>query len=168
MKKHILTVVLCLLTFVMDAQNFTPTSYLGYEIGTRFTRQDKVVDYFHALQAAYPSMMKVEKYGETYEHRDLLLAFFGTPENLKKLEEIRQNHQNHAASEKLAIVWLSYNVHGNESSGTEAAMQTAYRLLTDKAAYLANTIVLSISNVDVSSRIHMHSLNSTDVSTGCN
>jgi hypothetical protein len=126
----------------MDAQNFTPTSFLGYEIGTRFTRQDKVVDYFHALQAAYPSTMKVEKYGETYEHRDLLLAFFGTPENLKKLEEIRQNHQNHAASEKLAIVWLSYNVHGNESSGTEAAMQTAYRLLTDKAAYLANTIVI--------------------------
>ena len=137
-----LTFVLCLLTFVMDAQNFTPTSFLGYEIGTRFTRQDKVVDYFHALQAAYPSTMKVEKYGETYEHRDLLLAFFGTPENLKKLEEIRQNHQNHAASEKLAIVWLSYNVHGNESSGTEAAMQTAYRLLTDKAAYLANTIVI--------------------------
>ncbi len=142
MKKQMLTVVLCLLTFVMDAQNFTPTSFLGYEIGTRFTRQDKVVDYFHALQAAYPSMMKVEKYGETYEHRDLLLAFFGTPENLKKLEEIRQNHQNRAASEKLAIVWLSYNVHGNESSGTEAAMQTAYRLLTDKAAYLANTIVI--------------------------
>jgi len=126
----------------MAAQNFTPASFLGYEIGTRFTRQDKVVDYFHALQAAYPSMMKVEKYGETYEHRDLLLAFFGTQENLKKLEEIRQNHQNHAASEKLAIVWLSYNVHGNESSGTEAAMQTAYRLLTDKADYLANTIVI--------------------------
>lgn len=142
MKKQMLTVVLCLLTFVMDAQNFTPTSFLGYEIGTRFTRQDKVVDYFYALQASYPSMMKVEKYGETYEHRDLLLAFFGTQENLKKLEEIRQNHQNHAASEKLAIVWLSYNVHGNESSGTEAAMQTAYRLLTDKAAYLANTIVI--------------------------
>jgi len=142
MKKQMLTVFLCLLTFVMDAQNFTPTSFLGYEIGTRFTRQDKVVDYFYALQASYPSMMKVEKYGETYEHRDLLLAFFGTQENLKKLEEIRQNHQNHAASEKLAIVWLSYNVHGNESSGTEAAMQTAYRLLTDKAAYLANTIVI--------------------------
>jgi len=142
MKKQMLTVVFCLLTFVMDAQNFTPTSFLGYEIGTRFTRQDKVVDYFYALQASYPSMMKVEKYGETYEHRDLLLAFFGTQENLKKLEEIRQNHQNHAASEKLAIVWLSYNVHGNESSGTEAAMQTAYRLLTDKADYLANTIVI--------------------------
>ena len=142
MKKLILSVFVGLLSWTVNAQNFTPTTYLGYEIGTRFTRQDKVVSYFHALQAAYPSMMKVEKYGETYEHRDLILAFFGTPENLKKLEEIRQNHQKHAASEKLAIVWLSYNVHGNESSGTEAAMQTAYRLLTDKVDYLSNTIVI--------------------------
>lgn len=142
MKKLILSVVVGLLTWTVNAQNFTPTTYLGYEIGTRFTRQDKVVSYFQALQAAYPSMMKVEKYGESYEHRDLILAFFGTPENLKKLEEIRQHHQNHAVSEKLAIVWLSYNVHGNESSGTEAAMQTAYRLLTDKSDYLANTIVI--------------------------
>ncbi len=142
MKKRLLSILVCLLTSINYAQTFTPTSYLGYEIGTRFTRQDKVVDYFHALQAAYSSMMKVEKYGETYEHRDLILAFFGTPENLKKLEEIRQNHQNHVASEQLAIVWLSYNVHGNESSGTEAAMQTAYRLLTDKSEYLKNTIVI--------------------------
>jgi hypothetical protein len=142
MKKLILSVFVGLLSWTVNAQNFTPTTYLGYEIGTRFTRQDKVVSYFNALQAAYPSMMKVEKYGETYEHRDLILAFFGTPENLKKLEEIRQNHQKHAASEKLAIVWLSYNVHGNESSGTEAAMQTAYRLLTDKVDYLSNTIVI--------------------------
>ncbi len=142
MKKHILTVVLCLLTCTLSAQNFTPASFLGYEIGERFTRQDKVVAYFQALQAAFPSTMKVEKYGETYEHRDLLLAFFGTAENLKKLEEIRQHHQNHAVSESLAIVWLSYNVHGNESSGTEAAMQTAYRLLTDKSDYLKNTVVI--------------------------
>ena len=95
MKQLILSMFLCAVTWTLNAQNFTPSSYLGYEIGTRFTRQDKVVAYFNALQAAYPSMMKVEKYGETYEHRDLILAFFGTAENLKKLEEIRQNHQNH-------------------------------------------------------------------------
>ena len=142
MKKHLLTVVLGLLTSALSAQNFNPASFLGYEIGERFTRQDKVVAYFQALQAAFPSTMKLEKYGESYEHRDLLLAFLGTAENLKKLEEIRQNHQNHAASESLAIVWLSYNVHGNESSGTEAAMQTAYRLLTDKSDYLKNTVVI--------------------------
>jgi hypothetical protein len=142
MKKLLFTSLLSLFCWQVVAQNFTPESFLGYEIGERFTRQDKVVSYFQALQAAYPNMMKVEKYGETYEHRDLILAFIGTAENLKKLEEIRLNHINHAANEKLAIVWLSYNVHGNESSGTEAAMQTAYRLLTDKADYLKNTVVI--------------------------
>ena len=142
MKKQFLVLLMCLSTLIVQAQKFTPASYLGYEIGARFTRQDKVVGYFQALQSAFPTMMKVEKYGETYEHRDLILAFIGTPENLKKLEEIRQAHQTHASNENLAIVWLSYNVHGNESSGTEAAMQTAYRLLTDKASYLENTIVI--------------------------
>ena len=86
MKKHLLTVVLGLLTSALSAQNFNPASFLGYEIGERFTRQDKVVAYFQALQAAFPSTMKLEKYGESYEHRDLLLAFLGTDENLKKLE----------------------------------------------------------------------------------
>ena len=30
------------------------------------------------------------------------------------------------------VVWLSYNVHGNESSSTEASMKTAYELLKNK------------------------------------
>ena len=142
MKRILSHLFMLLLSMHAIAQNFTPASYLGYEIGERFTRQDKVVSYFHALQTAFPTTIKVEKYGESYEHRDLILAFIGTPENLKKLEEIRLDHIKHASHEKLAIVWLSYNVHGNESSGTEAAMQTAYRLLTDKSDYLKNTVVI--------------------------
>lgn len=142
MKNILLSSILLVFSMQAMAQNFTPASFLGYEIGTQFTRQDKVVSYFNALQSAFPTMMKVEKYGETYEHRDLILAFIGTPENLKKLEEIRLDHIQHAPDEKMAIVWLSYNVHGNESSGTEAAMETAFRLLTDKADFLKNTVVI--------------------------
>src|SRR5690606_10558989 len=41
-----------------------------------------------------------------------------------------------------AIVWLSYNVHGNESASTEASMQTIYDLLTSKSDYLENTVVI--------------------------
>ncbi|MDP5104757.1 MAG: M14 family metallopeptidase, partial [Polaribacter sp.] len=43
---------------------------------------------------------------------------------------------------KIAIVWLSYNVHGNEASSTEAAMLTIYELLTTKKAWLENTVVI--------------------------
>ena len=143
MKKLLLVIVLNLLTLQLVGQNnFTPQQFLGYNIGEQFTRQHRVVDYFIALEKAFPNNIKVVKTGQTYEKRDLLLCYIGTPENLKKLEEIRQKHLTQAPDEKLAIVWLSYNVHGNESSGTEAAMQTAYRLLTDKIGYLENTVVI--------------------------
>ena len=143
MKKLLLVIVLNFLTLQLVGQNnFTPQQFLGYNIGEQFTRQHRVVDYFFALEKAFPNNIKVVKTGQTYEKRDLLLCYIGTPENLKKLEEIRQKHLAQASDEKLAIVWLSYNVHGNESSGTEAAMQTAYRLLTDKIGYLENTVVI--------------------------
>jgi hypothetical protein len=121
---------------------FSPKDFLGYEIGDKFTRHHQVVEYFQALQKAFPANIKVEKYGETYENRDLILAYLGTTENLQKLEQIRSSHVNLDKNENLAIVWLSYNVHGNESSGTEAAMETSFRLLTDKKDYLKNTIII--------------------------
>jgi len=122
--------------------SFTPESFLGYSIGKQFTRHYRVVDYFSALQNAFPQNIKVEKYGETYEKRDLLLAFIGSEENINRLEAIRLAHLNNDISEKVSIVWLSYNVHGNESSGSEAAMQTAFLLLTKNKDYVKNTVVI--------------------------
>ncbi len=143
MKKYYLFLAMSFLTLQLLGQNtFTPQQFLGYSIGEQFTRHHRVVDYFFALEKAFPENIKVVKTGQTYEKRDLLLAFIGTSENLKRLEEIRQQHLSQDPKENLAIVWLSYNVHGNESSGTEAAMQTAYRLLTDKIGYLDNTVVI--------------------------
>ena len=61
--------------------------------------------------------------------------------NHKRLEEIRKNNLrladpriiNKRVANKIikgnpGIYWLSYNVHGNEPSSTEAVMQVAYRL----------------------------------------
>ena len=141
--KQLLFTAFFLITGGFFAQsNFTPEGYLGYKIGTKFTRQDKVVSYFYELQKEFSKNLLVWKYGETYEKRDLILAYFGTEENLNNLENIRKAHLTNDESEKVAIVWLSYNVHGNESSGTEAAMQTAFLLLTKNSEFLKNTIVI--------------------------
>lgn len=127
---------------VSSQSTFSPESFLGYSIGKQFTIHHRVVAYFSALQKEFPKNIKVEKYGETYEKRDLILALIGSEENIKNSESIRQAHLNNDSSEKVSIIWLSYNVHGNESSGTEAAMQTAFLLLTKNADYLKNTIVI--------------------------
>ncbi len=142
MRQCLFTVFLIISGFIFSQSNFTPEGYLGYKIGTQFTRQDKVVSYFYELQKEFSKNLLVWKYGESYEKRDLILAYFGTEENLNNIENIRKAHLTNDETEKVAIVWLSYNGHGNESSGTEAAMQTAFLLLTKNSEFLKNTIVI--------------------------
>ncbi|WP_108425403.1 M14 metallopeptidase family protein [Flagellimonas amoyensis] len=123
----------------------SPSEFLGYELGTEFTRHHEVVDYYEYLAEAAPDRVKLTVYGQTNERRPLLLAYVSSPDNIGNLETIRQEHlkstQGSGSSEK-AIVWLSYNVHGNESVSTEASMKTIYELLTSKGSYLENTVVI--------------------------
>ncbi|PWG05407.1 M14 family metallopeptidase [Polaribacter aquimarinus] len=132
-------------TFSQTLQS--PSEFLGYEIGSRFTRHHKVVDYFTYVSTTL-SNVKLEKYGETNEHRPLYLSYISSQENINNLENIRKNNLsqtgiiNGKADNKIAIVWLSYNVHGNEASSTEAAMLTIYELATKKKDWLENTVVI--------------------------
>lgn len=89
--------------------------------------------------------MKLVSYGVTYEGRELLLAIISSEDNIKNLEQIRTAHLNTAKGIGLSdkvIVWLSYNVHGNEAVSSEAAMQTIYDLLTKKEQWLTNTVII--------------------------
>ncbi len=86
--------------------------------------------------------MQLKTYGETAEKRPLIAAIISTPENIAKIEQLKKVHQDLLKDEKIAIVWMSYNVHGNESAGTEAALLTAYELLTNKQEWLKNTVVI--------------------------
>ncbi len=133
-------------TFFTVAQDIkSPSEFLGYELGTEFTRHHQVVDYYQYLAATDPARVQLHEYGKTNERRPLLLAYVSSPENIKNLENIRTEHLKSTTGESAAttaIVWMSYNVHGNESVSTEASMQTIYELLTDKSDYLKNTVVL--------------------------
>ncbi len=123
----------------------SPSEFLGYELGTEFTRHHEVVDYYEYLAKEVPDMVKLTSYGKTNERRPLLLVYVSSADNMSNLEEIRQEHikdTEGAGSGSKAIVWLSYNVHGNESVSTEASMQTIYELLTSKRSYLENTVVI--------------------------
>ncbi len=89
--------------------------------------------------------MQLHEYGKTNEQRPLLLAYISSAANMSNIEAIREEHLKSTSgtgSSDKAIVWLSYNVHGNESVSTEASMQTIYELLTRKRDYLENTIVI--------------------------
>ena len=124
----------------------SPSEFLGYEIGSRFTRHHKVVDYFKYVSNTL-SNVQLEKYGETNENRPLYVSYISSQENINNLEDIRKGNLSQTGTEtgnpgKKAIVWLSYNVHGNEASSTEASMLTLYDLVTTKKAWLENTLVI--------------------------
>ncbi|MCG1036333.1 M14 family metallopeptidase [Polaribacter sargassicola] len=125
----------------------SPSEFLGYEIGSRFTRHHKVVDYFKYVSETL-SNVKLEKYGETNEHRPLYVSYISSQENIDNLENIRKNNLAQTGiidgntDNKKAIVWLSYNVHGNEASSTEASMLTIYELVTNKKDWLQNTVII--------------------------
>ncbi|MEQ9403047.1 MAG: M14 family metallopeptidase [Cyclobacteriaceae bacterium] len=138
------------LPFILSAQVKSPQEFLGYELGDKFTRHHRVVDYFNHVAQGSANVNLIE-YGKTYEDRPLLLAFISTEENIARLEEIKEDNlkragiQEGAPDGKVSIIWLSYNVHGNESSSTEASMATIYELVkegSDKSDWLKNTVVV--------------------------
>lgn len=145
MKKLLFSLII-LTTFSVSAQNIkSPSDFLGYELGTEFTRHHEVVDYYEYLAKEVSDRLILTEYGKTYERRPLLLAYVSSSENIANLENIKQEHQKDTeggGNSSKAIVWLSYNVHGNESASTEASMQTIYELLTKKSSYLENTVVI--------------------------
>ena len=141
----IFTFIFTLISFAQTIQ--PPSEYLGYELGSRFTRHHKVVDYFKYITNISNNVQLI-KYGETNEHRPLYISYISSKENIENLEQIRTTNLKRTGilqgtpNSEIGIVWLSYNVHGNEASSSEAAMLTLYKLITQKQDWLKNTVVI--------------------------
>jgi len=136
-----------------------PSTVLSYELGTRFTEYRLIEKYLDHLVQSSDRVRNVT-YGQSIEHRDLRVLLISSPANLNRLEEIRTiNRQltdpriypskqfpEGVIKSLPVIVWLSYSVHGNESSSSEAALATAYQLIAGRdqrtRSILENSIVI--------------------------
>ncbi len=153
MRKIFLLFILVINISASSAQHVlqSPKEFLGYELGDRFTRHHRVVEYFKQVADALPNVDLIQ-YGETYEHRPLVYAVVTSEENFKNIEQIRSDNLRRAGMEtgtpstKVAIVWLSYNVHGNEANSLEASMKTLHELAdptnVKSQQLLKNTVVI--------------------------
>ena len=130
----------------------SPETFLGYALGEHFTPHHRVMDYVHHVAAQSPNVT-LQQYGTSYEGRALMLATVTTPDNHERIEQIRQDNLRRTGlmdgsptGDPVGIVWLSYNVHGNESVCSEAAMQALYDFADPQNArtqgWLENTVVL--------------------------
>jgi hypothetical protein len=118
----------------------SPERFLGYDAGDRFTRHHDIVAYFRHVAGQSP-YVHLKEYGESYRHRPLIAVFVSSEENLRALDTIRVNNRRMSGLEPgevegrtAAILWMSYGIHGNESSSPEAAMWTLHALASGMAA----------------------------------
>lgn len=135
-----------------QAQLQSPSDFLP-SYGTQVTYYHDLERYFGHLLENSDYIIK-KNYGQTYQERSLNVYYISTPQNLKDIESIRENHLFNiglstvkpTVSSDKAIVWLSFNVHGNEIGAAESSMQVAYDLINPEnprtKEWLQNTIVI--------------------------
>ncbi len=114
-----------------------PKDIIYHEVGEWHVTHDRLVNYMKAVAAAAPDRIKLETMGFTYEGRPQVLLIITSPKNQQRLEEIRQQHLLLSDPSKSApvnienmpiVVWIGHSIHGNEPSGANAALISAYYL----------------------------------------
>ncbi len=118
----------------------SPEDFLGYPLGAQYTPYHRVVAYLTTV-AERSGRVTMKEYGRTVEGQPLVLLTISSTHHQTRIEAIRTANLRLAdpvsvtdrqaealISEQPVLTWLSYNVHGNEGSSTETAMQVAYRL----------------------------------------
>ena len=140
------TILLLSLVSSLTAQALpSPEEHLGYGLGSRFTLHADLVAYAR-LAAERSDRVTLTRYGKTAEGRPLLYLVVTSATNHARMDEIQAAKAKIADPRRIAdagavddlirttpvVVWLSYNVHGNEPSPSETSMKVIHRLATAK------------------------------------
>lgn len=119
-----------------------PEAITGYAAGEQHTMYAVMQHYLDTLVATAGDRVRMERWGETTEHRPIRALIISDPANLARLDQIRADLAELAeprrtsparaaeiAARDPAVALFQYSVHGDEPAGLEAAMQVAYQLL---------------------------------------
>jgi hypothetical protein len=132
-----------------------PKDIIYHEVGEWHVTHDRLVNYMKAIATAAPERVKLETMGLTFESRPQVLLIISAKKNLDRLESIRLQHLNLSqplSSAKIditdmpVVVYVGHSIHGNESSGSNAALVSAYYLAAAQGKaiddILDNTVIL--------------------------
>ncbi|TYP72930.1 M14 family metallopeptidase [Aquimarina intermedia] len=130
-----------------------PQDILGYIPGEWHVTHDKLVEYMRVLANVSPRIT-LENRGTTYENRPLLLLTITSEQNHSNLSSIQQKHVE-GVHQKLTdaiiddmpvVVYQGFSIHGNEPSGSNAALLLAYHLAAAEGKaineLLSNVVIL--------------------------
>ena len=135
-----------------------PEVFLGFKAGQRVADPAQISAAIAAWQGQ-SDRLKVIEYASTHEGRPLFAVFISSPKNLARLDDIEaqitrlsdaRNLDDGEASTIIkslpAVAWMAYSIHGNETSGADAALASIYHLIastdTEVTSMLDNMIVV--------------------------
>jgi len=114
-----------------------PKDIIFHEVGEWHVTHDRLVNYMKAIAAAAPDRVTIETMGFTYERRPQVLLTITAKKNHARIAAIRQQHLQLCDPEKSGaldisdmpiVVYIGHSIHGNESSGSNASLLSAYYL----------------------------------------
>jgi hypothetical protein len=136
----------------------TPDGVLGFPVGSKPATHAQIEAVFKALAAKSPRC-KLFEYGKTHEGRALYYMVIASEANLNRLDSLKtdlakladprqvsREEGDRLAATLPAVAWMAYVIHGDEMSGSDAALAVAYHLAAgadaDVTNLLANLVVI--------------------------
>ena len=121
-----------------------PNEFLDFDYATRVATPEQITSALKSW-ANQSDRLKVIEYARSHENRPLHAVFISSPENLKNLNSIKDKISQLADAritndrkaktlidELPAVAWMAYSIHGNETSGADAALGVIYHLIASK------------------------------------
>ena len=121
-----------------------PNEFLDFDYATRVATPEQITSALMSW-ANQSDRLKVVEYARSHENRPLHAVFISSPKNLNNLNAIKDKVSQLAdaritndrkaktlISELPAIAWMAYSIHGNETSGADAALGVIYHLIASE------------------------------------
>ena len=134
----------------------TPASFLGYEVGEWHASHDQLLAYMRELDRL-SDRITLREYGRSHENRPMINLTITHPDNFTRIAEIKKQRAqltDPGSSAALdpdkvpAVAYMGYSIHGNEASGTNAALLVAYYLAAAQTPEVENLLRNSVLLLD--------------------
>ncbi len=135
-----------------------PESLLGFRPGDRAAFPAEIERCLAVWTKASPRA-RLHEYARSHEGRALYVVIVSSPENLARIDDVKAGAGRLADPRGLsdadgdalvksqpAVAWMAYSIHGDETSGSDAALAVLYHLIAgtgdDVARILEEVVVL--------------------------
>ena len=137
-----------------------PNKFLDFKYGDRVANTSQITNAILSW-AEQSERLQVVEYAKSHEGRSLFALYISSPKNINRLDEIKSNvgllsdarkindsKARELIAELPAIAWMAYSIHGNETSGADAALGIIYHLIASTDQEIVNMLDNMVVIVD--------------------